>query len=167
MGNKRRAVTIVLAIVALVPLGYLSFLKLNRSIEEGLVKQKLVRETTGIVVSKNHLLFDESNKSYVDDEGRPIERNPGEEEWRVYYVIDDLDPIDEHTRTLLMAAEKKRREKGGPRFTIVSEEEYDYVQIGEKLCVSWRWIGGEKIEIVSAHKLVSAQYQENPHPCAR
>jgi hypothetical protein len=113
--------------------------------------QKVVRETTGTVVRKEKPLFNEANRVYID-EGVRVERQAGDEEWRIYYRIDNFDQITSSIKNKLLETEQERIIKGNYRSTIVSQDQYNYIQVGDKLSVGWRWCGGHQIEVVTAGK---------------
>jgi hypothetical protein len=112
---------------------------------------KVVRETTGTVVRKEKLLFNEANRVYID-EGVRVERQAGDEEWRIYYRIDNFDQITSSIKNKLSETEQERITKGNYRFRIVSRDQYNYIQVGDKLSVGWRWCGENQIEVVTAGK---------------
>ena len=113
--------------------------------------QKVVRETTGTVVRKEKLLFNEANRVYID-EGVRVERQAGDEEWRIYYRIDNFDQITSSIKNKLLETEQERITKGNYRFRIVSRDQYNDIQVGDKLSVGWRWRGENQIEVVTAGK---------------
>jgi hypothetical protein len=125
---------------------------IDRRFQAAVLEHKMVRETTGTVRGKDHIKFDEANHSYPHEDGYLVDRKPGDEEWRVYYEIDNFDQIAEPARTHLLNAEKERAAKGKLRFRIVSKDQYDEVQIGDKLSVGWRWRGNDNVEVVTAGK---------------
>jgi len=114
--------------------------------------RKVVRETTGTVVRKEKLLFNEANRVYVNDEGVRVERQAGDEEWRIYYRIDNFDQITSSIKNKLSETEQELITKGNYRFRIVSRDQYNYIQVGGKLSVGWRWSGENQIEVVTAGK---------------
>jgi hypothetical protein len=111
----------------------------------------MVRETTATVIAKEHVDFDEVSHSYMSEDGHRIQRHAGDEEWRIYYRIDNFDQIEEPSRTLLLESEVKRS-SAGLRFTIVADNQYDSIEVGDRLNVGWRWIARDKIEVVTAGK---------------
>src|SRR5215471_9862026 len=114
--------------------------------------EKVVRETTGTVVRKEKLLFNEANRVYVNDEGVRVEMQAGDEEWRIYYRIDNFDQITSLNKNKLLETEQERITKGTYRFRIVPSDQYNDIQVGDKLDVGWRWCGGYQIEVVTAGK---------------
>ena len=165
MSKRYRIVVIFTSTVVLMFLGYFVLRRVNSAIEGAIIEHKRTHVTSGTVVNKEHIRFDENKLSYVRPDGIAVKREPGDEEWRVYYEIDSFEPVDESTRTRLSTAEKTRLENSGPRFSIFTKRAYDDVTIGNKLQVRWRWLGDERIEIVSAHKPVTAEVpDESPSP---
>ena len=112
--------------------------------------EKVVRSTTGTVIRKEKLLFNEANLVYVNDEGVRVERQVGDEEWRIYYRIDNFDQITSLIKNKLWEKEQERITKGNYRFRIVTQDQYNDIQVGDKLSVGWRWCGGYQIEVVTA-----------------
>jgi len=140
--------------VILITLGYYFVPRLGKKIELQFFEQKTVRPGTGIVTKKELVKFDESNHSYSHIDGYEVIRKPGEEEWRVYYQIENFDQIAEPIRSHILLAERELTTNRGSRFTIVSKEQYDKIEVGDELKVSWRWRGDDKVEIVSAGKII-------------
>jgi hypothetical protein len=152
-GSRRRLWFItILGIVILLPLGYYTLLIINNWLQAELLEHKGVRATTGTAMGKEQVKFTPSNHAYLGEDGQTIERTPGDEEWRVYYQIDNFNQVAEPLRGRFLQAEKKRILSGKPRFTIVSKDQYDNIQIGDKLEVGWRLRADNKIEVVSAGK---------------
>ena len=140
--------------VILITLGYYFIPRLGRKIEVQIFEQKTVRAGTGIVTGKEHVKFDESNHSYFHVDGYKVIKKPGDEEWRVYYRIENFDQIAEPIQSRILLAEKELTTNRGLRFTIVSKEQYDKIEVGDELKISWRWRGDDKVEIVSAGKIM-------------
>jgi hypothetical protein len=113
-----------------------------------------VRETTGTVIAKRHVRFDEANHSYVSEDGYLVERQAGDEEWRIYNRIDNFDQIEEPTRSRLLESETERALSARLRFRIVGKDQYDWIDVGDRLNVGWRWINDDKVEVVTAGKLI-------------
>lgn len=122
-----------------------------RSWERQVLETKSVRELTVSVMRKEHVRFDEKNSSYIDDvnftwheKAHRVERRPGDEEWRVYYEIYSFDPTDEPTSSRLLEAEKQRVANGKWRFTILSREKYEQLNVGDKIHLKYqRFSDGE------------------------
>ncbi|HKV38786.1 MAG TPA: hypothetical protein VJX67_06210 [Blastocatellia bacterium] len=142
------AVVIALCAVSAAYYGWRRLNQLNASALE----HKTARDTTGTVVRKQHLVFDQNDHSYTDDEGRVFEREPGTEQWVLYYRIDNFDQIGEPYRTAIAHKEEQHLLQWGDRKTTVSKEGYDNVPVYSKLVVAWRWAGDADIEIVSVIK---------------
>src|SRR5262245_25041078 len=85
-------------------ISYYAF-KLNKRIETNVVEHKSARNTTGTVVGKEYVKFDEINHFYLDEEGNRIDRQPGDEDWRIYYYIDNFNQIAEPMRSRLLESE--------------------------------------------------------------
>lgn len=150
----QRLVIVLLGAVLLGLVGYYGIRKLAHNFEVNLLKHKVVRDTTATVIGKKHVQFDELNHSYLHDDGYRVERQPGDEEWRIYYQIDNFDQISEPERTRLLVAEKERAEKGKPRYDIASKEAYDGIKEGDKLDIGWQWVNDNKIIIAFASKRI-------------
>lgn len=138
-----------MGVALLVPVCYCAIRKAGEEFDRRIAYGKTYRETTATVRSKKHLVFDETRHSYVDSLGTEIERKPGDEQWRVYFELDNLDQIDEPRRSYLLEAEKKRIAKMGFLFSNQSKEWYDKIAVGDKLIVTYHPIGDDKMEIVS------------------
>jgi hypothetical protein len=117
---------------------------------------KKARITTAVVKAKDHVRFDEKNHSYIGDYGQTVEVSPGTDRWRIYYQIDNFDQVPEPKRSKLLISEAARIEKFGLRFYHFSSAEkadYDAIQVGDQLEVTYRYIGDEK-EIIHVRKLI-------------
>ena len=96
-----------------------------------------------------YVCFYEGTHVYKHDDGYTVSRNPGFEEWRVYYRIDNFDQLHEPLRNRLLQLEEERATKGTPRYTIQTQEWYEGIRVGDKLTVLYRPTGDEVIEVVS------------------
>lgn len=150
---------ILLGSLLVISLGGYAICSFNKKLNASLLEHKIIRETTATVKAKEHVRFDESNFSYLNEEGHRVEKRPGDEEWRVYYQIDGFDQINEPVRGHLLKAEMERVSKGQLRFDLVEKAEYDTLEEGDKIIVGWKWLGGETIEIVYARKPSSSNTQ--------
>ena len=112
-----------------------------------------LRETTATVIGKQYVRFDEPNPSYDDGSGDPITVKPGDEQWRVYYLIDSFDSLDNSVRARLLRDEEQRKASNRSRFRFKSREWYEKIEIGDKLRVLYQWHGGNSVDII---------YVENP-----
>lgn len=138
-----------MGVALLVPVCYCAIRKAGEEFDKRIAYGKTYRETTATVRSKEHIRFDETNHSYVNSLGNKIEMKPGDEQWRVYFELDNLDQIDEPRRGYLWGAEKKRVARMGFLFSNQSKEWYDKTSVGDKLMVTYHPIGDDKLEIVS------------------
>jgi hypothetical protein len=80
------------------------------------------------------LLKIQARRSFGEAQVR-VERQAGDEEWRIYYRIDNFDQITSSIKNKLLETEQERIIKGNYRFTIVSQDQYNYIQVGDKLSV--------------------------------
>jgi hypothetical protein len=129
--------------------------KVIKAIEARIVRNKVARSATATVIRKEYIQFDEKNPVYVDENGISIKRHAGDEEWRVYYNINTFDDIEQLIANKLIKAEEERNAKGKQRFRILTKDQYDYIQVGDKLSVTWCRPDGSEIEIISAGKPVT------------
>jgi hypothetical protein len=149
----------LLGSLLVIPLGGYAISSINRKINAKLLEHKLTRETTATVKAKKYVRFDENNFSYINEEGHRVEKRPGDEEWRIYYQIDNFDQIDEPARGQLLKAEMERVSKGLSRFDLAVMAEYDTLKEGDKIIIGWKWLGGDTIEIIYARKPSSSGKQ--------
>ena len=143
---------VAIILTTIVASGYVVWRRLDEGIAE-LGQAKAARHTTGTVVRKQYVKFDVANHSYVGDLGDVINVEPGTEQWRVYYRIDNFDQVPEPKRSALIASEHARIAKYGDRFHHWGAEGKDISQSlkeGDKLEVVYRYIGDEK-EIINVH----------------
>jgi hypothetical protein len=112
-----------------------------------LADAKIAHEATAIVKRKEHVRYDEINHSFMDDDGNSIEREPGDEEWRVYYQIVEFRGFDESTCKRLLKAEEDRAGSGKLRYTILFKDEYNKVDIGDTLTVIYQRITNNRLII--------------------
>lgn len=112
-----------------------------------LADAKIAHEATAMVKRKEHVRYDEINRSFIDDDGYRIERTPGDEEWRVYYQIGEFRGFDEHTCKRLLEAEEDRAASGKLRYTILFKDEYDSIDIGDTLTVIYQRITDNRLII--------------------
>jgi hypothetical protein len=112
-----------------------------------LADAKIAHEATAIVRGRDLVRYDETHHSYVDDEGVCIDRQPGDDEWRVYYEIISFRGFDEHTAKRLREAEEQRVADGRMRYTILFKDEYDKVDLGDLLTVIYQRITNSRLII--------------------
>jgi hypothetical protein len=158
-GHKGKIWIIAFAVIAVIlvilAIGPLIVRKVTKGIDTAILKGKSAHSATATVIRKEYVRFDEKNRVYVNEDGVLVERRAGDEEWRVYYQINKFDGVEQATIVKLLEAEEERKAKGRLRFTILSKEQYDNIQEGEELSVSWRLLGKNEIEIISAGKPVT------------
>ena len=111
-----------------------------------LVESKALREATVTVMRKERVWFDKTNNEWHDeDSGYDVHREPGTEDWRVYYRIDGFDPRDEPVSSRLFEIEKHRNAQGKWRFRTNSPEEYDGKKVGDIIKVKYQRFGDDSI----------------------
>jgi len=144
----RRRTVISLAIIAgLAALGVYGYYALKRAVKEFL-EAKYVRATSGTVMGKEIIRFDEKNYTYIDpDDGFQFEAKPGDEQRRVYYQIDNFDGLDEPRRSRALEVERERLAKLGTRFTYNAEGWYEGVKVGDKVVVNYRVFSDGDIQV--------------------
>lgn len=141
--SSRSARWLLIGIGVLSIVGFSVYLLL-RAAENSLEKlneAKKVRTTTAVVKAKEHVRFDERNHTYVNSFGKTIQVSPGDEQWRVYYQIDNFDQVPEPKRSELQRSEDSRIKKFGFRFypsSSVDKAIYDKAQVGDRLEVRYR-----------------------------
>jgi hypothetical protein len=150
--TTRKEKSWIVIIIALLVVSPLLARKIFSIAEALIIENKSARNAKAIVTRKEHVQFDEKNHTYLNEDGFPIERNAGEEEWRIYYLLNDFEGVEKAIESKLLKIEEERGAKGKPRFTIVNKDQYDYIQEGDELLISWRWLGSNKIQIISAGK---------------
>jgi len=130
--------------------------KVIKGIETAIIRGKAARSATATAIRKEHIRFDEKNHVYVNENGISIARRAGDEEWRVYYQINRFADIEQSIASRLLKAEEERNAKGKQRFTILNKDQYDYLQVGDELSVTWCGPERSEIEIISAGKPVTS-----------
>jgi hypothetical protein len=144
----------VIIFVTLVLLGKWFYGELDSRWKE-MLQSNLAHSTTGTVRSKGKFTISKEEPYYINDLGDKISKAPGTEQWRVYYQIDNFDQVPEPKRTELENLEIKREQRYGMRFRnfyVESMEEYDRMEIGDKLEIVYRYIGDKK-DIISIKNL--------------
>lgn len=151
---RQRAIILIAVVVAILSFGYYALDIISEETHATMLKHKLVRETTGTVRAKEHVRFDENNYSYWknEDSGYQVERRPGDEEWRIYYEIDNFDQVAEPARGELLNAEMARVANSNLRFDSVDRADYEALAEGNKILVGWKWISSKRIEIIYVMK---------------
>jgi hypothetical protein len=145
---------IVIALVAAVMFIALGYYELDRASKQ-MLESKTAHEATATVQRKEHIAFDERNRSYISDDGIRFEVKPGTEQWRVYYQLDRFDQLANPRRTLAIQAEKERNNKFGLRFTYNSKEWYDKIEAGDKLLVTYQAFSDGAVKVIS---VINPQY---------
>src|SRR4051812_17005003 len=74
---------------------------------QGCRRAKVAHETTATVRRFEHIVFQDGQKSYRDDEGRerPVLHR---DQWRIYYSIDHFNQLSPSERAATTAAEARR-----------------------------------------------------------
>jgi len=124
------------------------YYKLSRA-EKQMIESKTAHEGIATVKEKKHVRFDETNHSYVNGYNDRIEAQPGEEQWRVYYVIDNFDHLDEPLLSHVLQKETERADKLGMRFAANSKKWYDVIELEDKLEVTYRAFSNGEVEVIS------------------
>ena len=125
-------------------LGYFGLREYQKSVRAKIT----VREATATVKGKEHLRFDEANRSYLTESGTQIEVRPGDAQWGIYYEIDSFNLLDDSLRVRLLRAEKERAAAGRFRFWIESQEWCERTEAGDQLTVRYQWQGDDDIRVV-------------------
>jgi hypothetical protein len=133
----RLTLFILVGVVLCASLGFAAM----RYFEQSLWDTKSVRELTGIVTGKGYRKFEKENAArvengqyfYADEDGRLVQRYPGNEDWLIHYEVERFDPRDEPMSSRLLENEKKRLASGQSRTATVSKEEYDQIGVGERI----------------------------------
>ena len=100
------------------------------------------------MTGKEIIRFDEKNNTYIDpDEGIQFKMEPGVEQRRVYYQIDNFDRLDEPRRSRALEAEGERLAKFGTRFTYNAEGWYESVKVADKVQVNYRVFSTGHIQV--------------------
>ena len=152
--SKKKVLLAISVLVLLLAAGSIFYLNraLNRGVKE-LNDAQAARQTTGTVRRKECVLFDETNRSYVNDLGQVVSVSPGTQQCRVYYEIDNFDQVPKPKRDELEQSEKERIKKLGFRFRFVdqpNEPLYKNTEVGDKIAILYRYIGTDK-EIFNVH----------------
>lgn len=158
--RPKRWLTIVIVAALALPAGYCFLKLLGDRLNEKLISAKMYHETTGTVVKKEVVKFDEKNHSYVNDLGNQIETRPGDVQYRVYFYFDEFNGYEEPFRSQLMQTEKKRISDGRPRFTWRNYNDqnwYDTVRVGDKLIVSYKAYSDGMIDVRHAERVITSR----------
>jgi hypothetical protein len=131
--------------VLFITFGYYKLRQANKQ----MIESKTAHEAIATVKEKNHVVFDETNHSYVNGYNDRIEVQPGEEQWRVYYVIDDFNHLAEPLRDHVIQKEDQRTSELGMRFVANSKKWYDVIEVGNKLEVTYRAFRDGEVEVIS------------------
>ncbi len=114
---------------------------------------KSVRTGRGIVERKEHIIFDHTNNRYLGQAGQVIEREPGSEEYRLYYRVIAFGAYNERKRAVLENTERRRITENNLRFTIVTKELYDSTQQGDEIRFSNQFIYRDDVMTWGAESL--------------
>ena len=148
--TKRRIVILLAVVAGLAALGAYGYYTLIKA-QKDFIESKGVRTATARVTDKKFVRYDEHNRTYVSDYGDRVEMQPGQEQWRVYYQIEDFGFINEPRRSRVIEAEKKRVAEFGPRFTY-SVPWYDSIKVGDKLEIGYRAFKNGDIQVWTVNK---------------
>jgi len=161
---KKRLMTwtviILIGVALLATLGLIALLSLERRMLEA----KSVRELSGIIRGKDYRKFEKENAArvennkyfYIDEEGREVQRRPGDEDWLIYYEIDRFDPTNEPMSSRLLENEKKRVANGKLRACIARKERYDQLDVGDRIYASYQAFSDGEVMIWNCSEESSA-----------
>lgn len=152
-GNRKVWLVAVIALLVISPLLARKILSIAEAL---IIEGKSARSAKAHVTRKAYLQFDEKNRTYLNEDGFPVEKKLGEEEWRIYYRITGFEAVEKDVESNLLKTEEERIASSKLRFTIVNKSQYDYIHEGDELTISWRWLGRDKIQIISAGKPVTS-----------
>ena len=141
---KRKKIWLLILVTAMAAIAF-GYYELKKAQEEFL-ESKYVHETTGTVVGKENFRAEDGNQFYVNGYGDKIKMQPGEQQKRVYYSIDQFDHLGEPRQSRVIEAEKGRIKEFGPRFTYAVPW-YDEIKAGDKLEVSYRAFRNGSIQV--------------------
>jgi hypothetical protein len=134
----RRTLFVVIGLVLCAVIVIVAF----RSWERALMETKSVRELTGIVKAKGYRKLTTQNATrvengkyfYTDEDGREVQRYPGDEDWLIYYDVESFDPSDEPMSHRLIEYERKRIASDHHRVAIVkTKERSDEIRVGDRI----------------------------------
>jgi hypothetical protein len=155
----KRTFLIFVGLLLCVAIGFAALRSWSRSFEKG-KETKWVRELSGIVKGKGYRKFEKENASrvengqyfYADEDGRLVQRYPGNEDWLIYYEVEYFDPRDEPMSSRLLENEKKRVSSGKVRTAIVAKEKYDQMIVGERIFASYQRFSESDVMIWGCEK---------------
>ena len=147
MKRKNQRLLVLCVAIAILAFGYY---KLSQAHKEFL-ESKMIHETTATVISKEDFRANEKEHFYVNGYGDRVEMQPGEQQKRVYYQIDNFDTLAEPRHGTVIESEKRRLAEFGPRFTYAVDW-YERVKPGDKIQVSYRVSSVGQIEVWSVEK---------------
>jgi hypothetical protein len=150
MTRPKLVAGLIIATVVIIA-GYVAVRMLVRHFETEMMEHKGARETTGVIVGKEHVHFEAGQTSYQNDQGRtvPVQSwmiKTGE--FRVFYKMNDFDQVPASKRGGLVRGDQERERKFGPRFTIADQQAYDQAQVGQPVIVNYRWASDSDIEVI-------------------
>lgn len=148
--TKRRIIILLAVVASLAALSVYAHYALVEA-QKDFMEAKVVRDATATVIDKKFVMYDENNRSYVNGYGDHVEMQSGQEQWRVYYRIEDFGFINEPRRSRVIEAEKKRVAQFGPRFTSAVPW-YESVKVGDKLEVGYRAFKDGDIQVWTVNK---------------
>jgi hypothetical protein len=159
----RWTVIILVGVALCATLGFAAL----QSLERRMMEAKSVRELSGIVKGKGYRKFERDNAArvengqyfYINEEGREVQRYPGDEDWLVYYEVDRFDPNHEPTSSRLLENERKRVANGKLRACIVRKERYDQMNVGDRIYASYQAFGDGEVMIWNCSKESSADFR--------
>ena len=138
-------ITVIVATTLLLTYAYL---KLSEANQEFLAN-KMAHEAKATVKYKEHVIVDETNRSFVNGYNDPIELDLGTEQWRVYYQIENFGGPAEPRLNRAVESEKVRVANFGCRFSYNNKEWYDKIEVGDALEVTYRVFTDGEVEVIS------------------
>lgn len=153
--RRKKWLFALIAVVLGLPLGYFALRILGDRLNESLISEKSYHETNATVTRKEAVKFDQQNHSFINDLGDRVEARPGDEQYRIYFHFDEFKGYDEPFQSQLVNAEKKRIVEGRPLFVWKNYNDrslYDTVQVGDKLIVTYKAYGDNKIDVLDVRK---------------
>jgi hypothetical protein len=162
---QRTLLILSVGLISLILAGWWAYRYAQRRWEE-MIRANLAYTTTGTVKDKKKIVISKEEPYYINNLDVKIAKEPGTEQWRIYFEIDNFNQVPEPKRFELMNSETQRKQRLGLRFYPFSEQEtnfYDRTQIGDKLEVHYKYIGDKK-EIINIENLTHPRESASPTP---
>ncbi len=154
MERRKHTLAFVLSVVAVLTcvVGIFAVRRLLDRQEEAMFRYKTARHTTGTAIRKEHR----------------VSAQPGHQ-WVVYYRVSgfpiygfhksragdwEQGAIDSKATHTLDIAEQERSKRFGDRETLVTQDQYDSLSVGDTLDVAYRLEGDdESVEIINVERI--------------